>query len=270
MSNEELAALVKQGRADLLTPLWQGVERFVRAKALSRATSVQRSHDVDDLCQEAYLQLSTAANMFDPSAGSSFLNFYSHYFLPRAFNLALYNAPKPKDPIDYSLSLDSEVSTEDISVSLLDTLEDPAASAAFDSIDDHDLTRSVRSFLLDAIDRLPYQEKTIIRFLYGGSHSVRDAFRHSLIGPVSYQRYAQVRLSGLSHLKKYINGSGRSLAKKAGIFEIVPDNTNYHLRYGLKSFKATHTSAVELAVFYRDRHGLISDNGVSSILRKNL
>lgn len=66
-SNEELVLLIQSGRDDLLSQLWEQVERFVCQQARRWVQAWQsRRVEFDDLYQSGFLAVIKAVENFDP------------------------------------------------------------------------------------------------------------------------------------------------------------------------------------------------------------
>lgn len=86
MTNEELVAQLQKGYdPELMTQLWNQVEKFVRKIARRYFAALHCPSDQEDLIQEGYLGLVKAVERYDPNGQRSFVSF-SAYFLHSAFS----------------------------------------------------------------------------------------------------------------------------------------------------------------------------------------
>ena len=243
MTNEELAARIQftNDGADtdaLLLELWQGVQGITFLKAAARASAVSRLHDIDDMLQEAYLILPEAVQYFDPTAGASFHTIYCTYFLPRAFDIALYGSRRRQsicDPLNVAQSLEAplQVQTDEHSSTLLDTLIDENAETPYTAVDDISFWSNVSRFIDKGIDRLPDGQRQILRFIYENDSTTSEAHRCQVAGPRSRSRYGQLYRDGIRNLRHWIQHTAKDDAERIGIDTV----TTRHYRSGLQSFK---------------------------------
>lgn len=167
MTNEELAAMIKEGNTGLIPSLWEQVERFTAAKArdyfnLHPLTCAAAGVTLDDLQQEAYFALLDAVRYFDPEAGNTFLT-YMKYPLQNAFNaLCGRRTQKGKQaPLNHSKSIYTPIGEEDITIA--DTLEDEGAAADFQQSEDSIYNSQLHNALEECLATLPEIQEAAIR-----------------------------------------------------------------------------------------------------------
>lgn len=118
MSNEELAARIRDGEEGCITQLWLQVERFVSWKAFQYAQKLIRAGNPrgvteEDLAQEGYFALLEAVRSHRPEEGN-FLTWLSWQLKKRFREAAgLHGTGNQMEPLDRSLSLDSAITGED-------------------------------------------------------------------------------------------------------------------------------------------------------------
>lgn len=118
MSNEELAARIRDGEERYIKQLWLQVERFVSWKAFQYAQKLIRAGNPrgvteEDLAQEGYFALLDAVRSHRPEE-CNFLTWLSWQLKKRFREAAgLHGTGNQMEPLDRSLSLDSAITGED-------------------------------------------------------------------------------------------------------------------------------------------------------------
>ena len=170
MTNEELVMVIKGGNDELTPSLWERVERFAYAKAtdyycLHTELCARSGVTLDDLKQESYFAFMASVNYYDPDKGFLFLSFMT-YPLLKAFNGAcgIITQKGRQEPLNNAKSLSAPVGEEDLT--LEDMLEDKTAGDSFQSIEDLDYTKRLRSDLEECIDTLNLEQAYTIRERY--------------------------------------------------------------------------------------------------------
>ena len=179
-TTDEVALKVQAGQCDTLA-LWTSVRRFAmrQANRWNRAFDGRGGVELDDLEQVSFLALLDALERWDESRGS-FLNLYS-LRLKTAFS-GLYGLRTARDALAGAVSLDAPLTgSEDDDLTIADTVPDPGAVAAFDTIDE----RERRAAVMAALSALPEDE------------------RRAIIGEFWYNRQAdsKTRAAALKHLR---------------------------------------------------------------------
>lgn len=199
MSNEELAARIRQGETGLTETLWLQVERFVwwMANRWNAGEAAKGGVDVNDLYQCGYLAFAEALEHFDSERGS-FITCLSFY-LKTAFTEAcgLRTARQRSDPLRSMLSFVETVSgCEDLCIG--DLLVDPAAEEAFAAVDDRDRAAKLSKALADALQALPEAEREVLRARFFRAQTL-EAVAAEL--GVNKERVRQIEAKGLRMLR---------------------------------------------------------------------
>ena len=83
VSNEELVAKIQAGSVELMSELWERVERLVKWKAKRVMTVLEgcpgRSVEFADLYQSGYLAMVEAVDTYDPVTGASFCTWLMYH-----------------------------------------------------------------------------------------------------------------------------------------------------------------------------------------------
>lgn len=169
MTNEELAAEIKAGRAGY-GELWEQVQAFVRQKAYKYKTLHATLCDMsgveqDDLIQAGFLALHDAVMGFEPDAGMSFVG-YLAFYLKRNFRECCGIRTSKRDPIDISARLDAPVNNEDGASSLGELVPDTQAEAEREAAEDRIFQGQLRGAMTKALDTLDGRQRDTIRRRY--------------------------------------------------------------------------------------------------------
>jgi len=168
MSNEELAALIKNGDDGLLPTLWEQVRRFVAMMAGRYYRSIDNPHgcELDDLIQEGYIGVVNAVKYYDPKKGYLFLTFLNQT-LKTAFRTTMGTRTSKRDQLDYADSLDAPIAgTEDLT--LLESLSDlkPGEAAAEDTIVESIWNQELHAALDEALGILSRKKRELLELYY--------------------------------------------------------------------------------------------------------
>ena len=244
MTNETLAAAIRDGNHALIGELWGQVRAFVAMMAKKRLMSNESTvTEVDDLTQCGYFALLDAIQTYDETE-SSFLTWLSVH-LQNHFNKAMnrYTTRQKQDPLHTADSLQRPISDDDDSAALWDFLPDESAQAAFDAVEHRIWNGQLHAALTDALDAIPDKQREIIEGRYYAGKTVDELAAIQAISP------AEVR----SHERK-----GMSALRKGAAYlrPFLNDETNYFRRVSVSEFNRTHTSAVEsIAIWHESQRG---------------
>ena len=163
MTNEELAAAVQAGQADILE-LWDAVRYFAKKQAgrWLRAWEGRGGVVLDDLMQASFLSLLDALASWKTDGGS-FIGWYAMR-LKTAFT-AVYGQRTEKqrrDPLQSAISLETPLEDSNEELTVADTVPDPAAELAFDDVSEADRVQRLHNALEKAIETLTEPQKTAI------------------------------------------------------------------------------------------------------------
>lgn len=167
LSNEQLVELVQSGDRDALLPLWEQVRRLVRKYAGRWAVYGSNGVETEDLMQAGFIAVLRAAESFDSSSGNQFTT-YLGPFLKTEFTAAAGRRSRKQqlDPLQSAASLDMPLTVNEECFTLASTLEDPAAAAAFEAIEEADRQERLRAAMEEAIGQLAPEQQVAIRSRY--------------------------------------------------------------------------------------------------------
>ena len=182
MTNEELAAAVQAGEDDILE-LWRAIERFAKKQALRwcRAWEGRGGVTLDDLQQCAFLALLDAVESWRPDGGS-FIGWYT-LRLKAAFTVAYGQRTQRDrlDPLQTATSLETPLDGDDDDLTLGDTIEDPEAMRAMDSVEEIDRLHHLHDIMQEVIETLPEdQRQAIVEKYYRGGKADSKAHNAAL------------------------------------------------------------------------------------------
>lgn len=153
----EIAKAVRDGAADILT-LWDSIRQFavVEANRWARAFDGRSGVTSEDLEQVAFIALLAAIERWEPARGA--FNTAFGYYLKQAFAQAtsVRTERLRRDPINNSPASLDEPLTDDSNLTFGDTICDPSAETAFDSVEARELEEAVA----EALAQLPENERT--------------------------------------------------------------------------------------------------------------
>lgn len=233
MTNEELAAAIRDGDKSNYLPLWEQVQRFANQQANRFLRTIQKSIvTAEDLQQEAFLAMIAAAQTYESDKGV-FLTWYGVY-LHKFFSetAGFHGTP---DPAINATSLD--ILLPDGETSLVDLQPDPHNEP--EEIEQAIYVKQLHAALERALSALdPGDADTIRKRFYEGQtlRSIAEQ-RGETIGTVNNR---QTR--GLQQL--YRN------ARRTGLEEFLDLRTSF---YKSPSFRTTFTSVVEFAAIRREK-----------------
>ncbi len=207
MTNEQLAALIKHGGADELTPiLWGRVRKLIYmlcdkyyAAYSNRfaACGVER----DDLKQESYFAFLKAISSFNESSGLLFTS-YLEYPVKNAGAelLGIRNAMRcNRKPLDNCKSLNESLPSSDgDELCYLDTVTDETAEQAFERALKRVSDEETRAALNKALNKLSERERGVVVKEYFDGLVLREiAASYGL----SIERVRQIKLKALKRLR---------------------------------------------------------------------
>ena len=196
------------------------------------------SVDIEDLKQTGVIGLLEAQRNYDPAKGASFLTYSFQWIRLRMLELLGFQDAKRHRPPQRLLSLDAPIS-EDSAETLLDSIDENTANPdiiPFDEkICEEDTRTETAQAVRMAIDRLPQARQ-------------REAItRVYLDGQTRPQAAADMNIS-MSYLSQLNRSSIWRLRNDRQLRDYVMPF--YHV--GVSTFNSTMTSAVELAVMWRE------------------
>lgn len=174
MSNEELAAAHQAGDRDALLALWRQIRRLVM-KYANRWRGVGRL-ELEDLEQCGFIAVMEAASTY---SGKAAFNTWLDVYIKHEFNLACGQRTERqrREPLLNALSLDAPL-TDDPSdpLTLADSLDDPAAAAALEAVEERDRAGKLYTILEEAISALTPEQQAAVqgRYWRGEAVDTRD------------------------------------------------------------------------------------------------
>ena len=215
-TNAALAALAATGNAFALAQLWEinkGLLRSMFWKWYPSHKSLADEHGMtaDDFEQEGYFAVQYAAQTYDPSEGS--FAGWLWQAMQRQIWQALTNGhrrnitgPDGKtrtisaDPLNHCASLDTPLDEEDDGAASLGDLQpDPAASEAFQDIEERIYQEELHMALEEALLKLSEREQRIVRGLYFAGHTLKQEATED---GTTYQMISQLRQNALRKLRR--------------------------------------------------------------------
>lgn len=222
-TNAALAALAATGNSFALGQLWEinkGLlhRLFWQWYAKNQPIADAAGLTFEDFEQEGFFVVERCAKAYDPEKGNftSLLGFYVQSQI-RALTCGEHSRTLESedgrrvqiaaDPLNRCQSLDQHVDESDEgSATVADLTADPAASQAFESVDDDLYTQELHAALEEALHKLTAQQEEVIRRRYYAGQTMQEAGEQ--IG-VSHNRVRQIevsafrKLSGLSSLQRW-------------------------------------------------------------------
>lgn len=240
MTNEELALLVQSGKRKYMADLWEQNKKLLTKLAsrfLFRATLL--CYDMEDLIQESYFALERAVEDYDPEK-ELLLTSYFAFHVKNVLNTMLMQRNNVDKYVMPTASLDAPAGTDTEDITLADMIPYP-----YDETED-----VLSSCMLDSIRALMKKylredERTAVEWYYF------EGLNYTQVGML-------IGKSG-ERAKQLCSRGVRRLRRCAG--HLIDDERYYNT--GLKSFRHTSTSSVEMAVIDRER---MVDQKINKIL----
>lgn len=246
MSNEELVLAIQAGRTELISQLWDNVEKLIAWRA-NRFLSVLSANDLchgvetGDLINSGFFALLAAVKTYDPKKClfSTWLLFYLKTVFAETTG---YRTEKQRnDPLRYALSMDTPIDDED-GDTIGDLQADAAATIPFENVDDAIYRNQLHRVLDESITQLPAVQTEILRRHYWDQQTMED------IGTVIGKSTERVR-----QLEERAIRTLRTQPFRENLDTFLKRQTPYYLRVGPQEFQRTHTSATEKIVLLRER-----------------
>lgn len=165
LKNEELALLVKQGDQGAAADLWKQ-NQGILYRLMSRYFPLcNAAVSREDLLQSAYFALMCAVKAYEPSKGYAFVSYLSYNVRNAAREAFGFKGGNSPSPIVVYLSTPI-AGVEDGSITIGDSIEDEAASAAMEGIQDDWEREQLRACLDDYLCDLAPEQAAVIRARY--------------------------------------------------------------------------------------------------------
>lgn len=158
-TNEELAALIRQGRTEFMAELWEQVRRLIMKMIfqLLRKRPLPAWADKEDAVQCGFFALIKAVEAYRPEDGF-LLTSYLSYCVRNALNSELWGRKKEVAATSYNQPAGGEESETE----LLELIEDDSAPLAFEEVELTDVQQAV----IEAMAALPDDMREMIRLKY--------------------------------------------------------------------------------------------------------
>lgn len=165
MTNEEVAMLAQSGNEKSVLLLWERVKYFAKKQAGRWIAAWDGIGGIvlDDLMQCAFLALLDALDSWKPTGGS-FIGWYA-LRLKTAFTVAYGQRTQRDrlDPLQTALSMDAPLTDDGEHLfTLSDVIEDPAAEAAIQNVEEQDRLHHLHEIMLEALATLPEDQRDAI------------------------------------------------------------------------------------------------------------
>ena len=242
MSNEELAERIRAGETDLIPELWKNVKGFIHQQAFRYFTQRpgQGGSELEDLVQNSYFALLNAIEDYKAESGYKFLTFLS-YHLKNSFRECFGIKTTKRDPLnDELLSLDAPIAEDRGDAILADTIPDP--SDHIEAAERRIWLEQLKAALSAALDQLPEEQRETITARYYSGLSIEEA---AAATGTTTQECKKRERRGLDYLRKN--------KRTNGLEQFIDRNTLFYSRVGVQEFTATHSSATEKLVLFRER-----------------
>ena len=171
MTNEELAANVKEGKPWATLELWEAVQKYV-GHCAGKYRSVAKESGIrvefDDLVQDGFLAMMDAVEIFDPERGGSFIGSLN-FCLKKRFAEEIGVRSSKRDAIQFSVSTEAQIYDNEDSPTLEETLKDPGGEYAFCLVEFQEYRRYCRRLIKSAMKRItPQARRYILRYYFSG------------------------------------------------------------------------------------------------------
>ena len=184
-TNAALAALAAAGNSFALGQLWEINQSFLRSlfwkwysKPQNKAAADSAGLTLEDFDQEAFFAVQAAAQAYDPEKGTftTLLGYYAQNQINKAVcgehsrAVTLEDGREVKrsaNPLNFCDSLDQTLDADDEGSSTKgETIEDPAASAEMQAVEDEIYTEELHAALEEALSKLPERTAYVLRRRY--------------------------------------------------------------------------------------------------------
>lgn len=177
MTNEEIAMLAQSGNEKSVLLLWERVKYFAKKQAgrWIAAWEGRGGVTLDDLQQVSFLALLEALESWRPDGGA-FIGWYA-LRLKAAFTVAYGQRTQRdrRDPLQTATSLETPLDGDDDDLTLGDTIEDPEAIRAMDSVEEIDRLHHLHAIMQEVVETLPEDQRDAIveKYYRGGKANIK-------------------------------------------------------------------------------------------------
>ena len=244
-SNEELAALIKNGETQYIESLWLQIEKFIRQQAEKRFYLSGKTYpEIGDLMSAGYLAMLEAVKYYDPEKEYKFLTYLGRT-LQKAFAQE-YGLRGKSDALQMAASLQDPIGEEDLTIE--DTIADEAAERDLYAFVERERAAATSELINQAFGAvLSEKEKEALTLLYFSGMTFQD------IGEANEQTRQNIwRLHRQAIWKLRRCSYTKRLREIYNDFPEVFDWYNEGLKCtGLQYFKDHRMSSVERVVILR-------------------
>ena len=183
MSNEEVAVLAQSGNEKSVLLLWERVKYFAKKQAgrWIAAWEGRGGVTLDDLQQVSFLALLDALDGWEPDSWT-FIGWYA-LRLKAAFTVAYGQRTQRDrlDPLQTATSLETPLDGDDDDLTLGDTIEDPEAVKAMETVEENDRLHHLHDIMQEVIETLPEdQQNAVVEKYYRGGKADSKAHNAAL------------------------------------------------------------------------------------------
>ena len=243
MSNEEMAVQICMGETELIGPLWNSVERFVRRQAIrvARELGGQYGVDAEDLYQCGYFAMLAALETF--SGECSFIGWLAFYLKTAFAEATGYRTQRDRnDPMRNAVSLSTPIGSDGEEGTLEDVIEDPGGVAILESVEERLWRHQLREALTSVLGELPKDQSAVLKQRYFSNRTISATSEALGIDPAEVRKLEAHGLKALRHYK---------LAKKIRPFY----DFDYYGGSGLGSYRSSGMSIQERYVIRMEKAG---------------
>lgn len=204
VSNEELVAKIQAGSVELMSELWERVERLVKWKAKRVMTVLEgcpgRSVEFEDLYQSGYLAMVEAVDTYDPVTGASFCTWLMYHLKTVFAEATGYRTQKDRqEPLNNYLSLDTPLTDDADSDDLMDIIADPTGQNGLVSAEESLYREQLQEAIGAALSTVPEQYREILRLRYWENMTLAEVGE---LRGVGYERVRQMESKAIRQLQK--------------------------------------------------------------------
>lgn len=167
-TNEELTLQVQQGDNAAIEALWEAVKKLCYQRSFVwfnhyRERCTAAGVTLDDLQQESFFAVLTAAKAFDPDKGFKFTTYLRYHFKNRFEYLVGIKGNIAPRPLNGANSLDKLLDDSDEGGGTRgDMIPDPAAEAALQEAEDAQFEQQLAAAVRQALASLPDREREAV------------------------------------------------------------------------------------------------------------
>ena len=231
-TNAALAVLAASGNSFALGQLWEINKSLLHSlfwQWYNKNKSVADSAGLtmEDFDQEAFFAVQAAAKVYDPEKGA-FTTLLSYYVQSQINHAVLgehscieiteegKKVRKSANLLNSCTSLDVHLDNDDENTTVRsDLIEDPAASQAFQTVEDDNYTEKLHNDLEKAIDKLPRRQADVIRRHYFAETPLADIAHEDGISSSAVHTSERAALHTLSKNRTLLRWHDEIISERA-------------------------------------------------------